>query len=466
MNSETATSRRIAYIGISIAILIIAWHIPNPAGLTHEGSMALALLIAGIFLWVTEPLPMPISALGLMTLLPVLGILPVKDVWLGFISSVIFFIMASFGITTALLKTKLSAKIVFLLLRLSKGNSRLTILAFMLASAFVSFFISDLPCVALFSGIAVSSVLEVEKTEKKKSNLGKGLMIGVVYGSVIGGQCLPTGSSLNIMAMGMLEANTGIAISFLEWAAICTPLALAMLFVSWLVLTAMFKPEPISKSTINIIEHKATQVGRLEVLDIKVMAIMVITLGLWVASNWTGWDPTAIAVGSMLVFFIPGIDVLKWEEYVKGVAWNIILLTGGVQALAAGIQKQGTAKWLFDLSVGKLAIGPGIVVAAAAVFLPVLRLIIPVGPAFIAICLIPLSAIAGVVGASPVVFTVIVAVNASTTYLLGIDNASMLSYRYGYWTMGQYFRVGIAPTLAMMVLHAFALAPLVAAAGL
>ncbi|MCQ4882339.1 hypothetical protein NE624_18850, partial [Alistipes onderdonkii] len=68
-------------------------------------------------------------------------------------------------------------------------------------------------------------------------------------------------------------------------------------------------------------------------------------------------------------------------------------------------------------------------------------------------------------GVSPVVFTVIVAVNASTTFLMGVDSNNMLSFRYGYWKMTDFFKAGVLPTLAMVVLHATVLAPLVAAVG-
>ena len=82
----------------------------------------------------------------------------------------------------------------------------------MVSAAVLSFFISDLPCTALFAGIAVSSILKIEGCEPGKSNLGRALMIGITYASVVGGQSIPSGSAMNIMAMNVLAANTGIEI--------------------------------------------------------------------------------------------------------------------------------------------------------------------------------------------------------------------------------------------------------------
>lgn len=459
-------AKRALCIGIAIVLIVAAWLGPTPEGLGEAGKMSLALMVAGIFLWVTEPVPVAISGLVIMILMPAFGILEYNaGVWAGFVSSVIFFIMASFGITAALLKTKVPTKIVFALMRLTKGNSRATVLAFMVAAAILSFFISDLPCTALFAGIAVSSILEIEGCEKGSSKLGKALMIGITYASVVGGQAIPSGSAMNIMAMNVLEANTGIAISFLDWTLICMPIALVLLVVCWFSVTLVFKPEPISEKTIACIEKKGKEVGRFEAIDWKVLAVMAVVFSLWIASNWTGWDATAIAVLALILFFVPGIDVLDWREYVAAVSWNIVLLIGCVQSISGGVKEQGAASWLFGSTVGKVALSGTAIVAASAALLPLLRLVIPVGPAFIAISLIPLCTIAGAIGVSPVVFAVIVAVNASTTFLMGVDGNNMLSYRYGYWKMVDFFKAGVIPTVAMVALHATVLMPLVALAG-
>ncbi len=469
-------AKRLTCLGIALIIILAGWLLPAPDGLSFEGKMALSLMVAGIFLWVTEPVPVAVSGLVIMVSLPAFGILPFLNatdpatgattigVWGGFISNVIFFILASFGITAALLKTKIPAKIVFALLQLTRGNSRATIGAFMVAAAILSFLISDLPCTALFTGIAVSSILKVQGCACGSSNLGKALMIGITYASVVGGQAIPSGSAMNVMAMNVLTAHTGISISFLGWTSICLPIALVLIVFCWISVVLVFKPEPIAEETRACIERQGREAGRLEALDWKVIAIIAFTFVLWVASNWTGWDITAIAILCLALFFVPGIDVLTWKEYVSSVSWNIVLLIGCVQSIAGGVKEQGAASWLFGSTVGTMAVS-GNVVAATSGLLPLLRLVCPVGPAFIAICLIPLAGMAVALGVSPVVFAVIVGVNASTTFLMGVDGNNMLSYRHGYWNMVDFFKAGIVPTLAMVALHATVLVPLVTLAG-
>ena len=474
--------KRIALVAVALVIVAIAHFLPCPEGLNYAGKMAIGLMVAGIVLWVTEPVPMAISGLVIMVSLPAFGILPYLNVtdaatgattigvWGNFISNVIFFILASFGITSALLKTKVPAKIVFSLMHLTKGNAKATVLMFMLATAVVSAFVSNLPTTALFAGIAMSSIIELEQktgSEKHAKNLGKALMIGIAYASIMGGMITPAGSALNVMTLNMLRGATegAVNIAFLDWVLMCAPIAIILVFVSWISVVLVFKTDRISQETVDSIEKNGESIGKLDAFDWKALIIILGMIVAWIASNWTGWDATAIAVIGMALFFIPGIDVLTWKEYVASVSWNIVLLIGCVQSIAGGVKEQGAASWLFGSTVGTMAVSGNVVVAATSGLLPLLRLVCPVGPAFIAICLIPLAGMAVALGVSPVVFAVIVGVNASTTFLMGVDGNNMLSYRHGYWNMVDFFKAGVIPTLALVALHATVLVPLVTLAG-
>lgn len=470
MLKEKSVQIRILCVLVALGIVLVALALPLPEGLSFAGKMSLALLIAGIILWVTEPVPFAITGFAIMIALPVFGILPFSategpTVWASFISSVIFFVLASFGLSAALLKTKIPMRIVFFLLKLSRGNEKGIVLAFMVATAFVSMFVSDLPCSALFAGIAMSSILEIEGAEPGKSRMGRALMIGIPYAACIGGQVLPSGSSMNVMAMGMLKASMGIEISFLNWMIICLPIALVLLFVAWVSVVVVHKPDPLSQKTIDRITESATKKEPFSALDWKVLVIFAVTFALWIASNWTGWDLTAIALFALVLFFVPGIDVLTWEEFMKSVSWNVLLLIGSVQALATGIKEQGAASWFLNASIGKFALGAGLLTGATAVIIPLIRLFIPVGPALIGTALIPLCLMGDSLGITPVFFTIVVGISASTSFMNGLESASMIVFKYGHWTLVDYFKSGILPTAALILMHTFVLMPLITMLG-
>ena len=475
---------RIALIVAAAAIVCIAHFIPCPEGLTYAGKMAIGLMVAGIVLWVTEPVPMAMSGLVIMVMVPMFGISPYNNatdaatgamtlgIWANFISNVIFFILASFGITSALLKTKVPAKIVFSLMKLTKGNAKTTVLMFMIATGVVSAFVSNLPCAALFAGIAMSNVIELEQKNagadtKHTKNLGKALMIGIPYAAIMGGMITPAGSALNIMTINMLRnATDGVAsIAFLDWVIMCAPIAIVLLFVAWASVVLVFKTDRISDATVAAIRESGASIGKLDAFDWKALVIILGMIAAWIASNWTGWDATAIAVIGMALFFLPGIDVLNWKEFVSSVQWNIVLLIGCVQSIAGGIKDSGAAAWIFSSTVGKIGASATALVAAVAVVLPLLHLIVPVGPAIIAVSIFPLAGMAPALGASPVTFAIIIAYNANASFLLGVDSCNMMTYKYNQWTMKDFVVAGIIPTVAMVLLHTFALAPLVAMVG-
>ena len=454
----------------AVLVVVLFAFLPDAASLSFSGKMSLGLLLAGVVLWVCEPVPFGVSGLALIICMPAFGVLPFggnegPTVWVSFVSSVLFFILASFGLSAALLKTKIPYKIVYALLRISKGNTKGVILAFMLSAACVSLFVSDLPCCALFSGIVTSTILKFEDAVPGESRFGRAVMIAIPYAAAIGGEAFPSGSSMNIMAIGMLESLTGIQISFLQWAAICAPVAVVLLFVSWVSICAVHKPERISQGTIDHIFQVATKKEPFNALDWKVVGIIALIFTLWIASNWTGWDATAIAVLGLVLLFVPGIDVLTMDEYVESVSWNILLLIGCVQSLASGMQQQGAAKWLLDATIGKLGIGAGALTLSSAFLVPVIRWFLPVGPALIAITLPPLCLLGMDVGVTPVFFAVICGISASTSLMNGLDSISMIANRYEYWNLVDYAKSGVLPTIALMLCHAFLIMPIIHAVG-
>ena len=452
MSSNTVPIKKIAAIAVAVAVVVVAWLLPCPDGLSFSGKMALGVLVASIVLWVAQPIPVAVTALLAMVCMPLLGIITPDETWAGFISSVIFFVMASFGLTIAVMKTKIPTKLMYGLLRLSKGNARLMVLSFMVAVYCVSAFISDITTNALFAGIAMGSLIEPQGWKKGDSNkFAKCLMIGVVYASTLGGLATPIGSSLNIMILGLLEGATGSTISFVAWMAVCIPTSLLLLVVAWGSLVVIFKPEPLSQMAVEEIEARTTRVGGFDTTDRKTVGVIAVLFIAWLTTGFTGLDSTVIAVLGLVALFFPGINLISWEEYVKGASWMTLVLIGGVQSIAGAIQSKGAASWLVSATIAKAAIGSAALIFAAAVALPLLRMLVPVGPAFAAIVFVPLADLSSAFGISAAIFAIMTAFTSEVCFLLGFDNNAMLSYRYGVFTFGEFFVAGIAPTIGMML---------------
>ncbi len=466
-NPRANNAKTVITFIVVVVVLIVAWLIPCPEGLSFSGKMALGVLGASIVLWVAQPIPIAVTALLAMASMPLLGVLTPNEVWTGFISGVIFFVMASFGLTVAVMKTKIPAKLMYALLKLSRGHTRFMILGFMAAVYVVSAFISDITTNALFAGIAMGSLIEPQGWKQgDKSNFAKCLMIGVVYASTIGGLSTPVGSSLNIMILGLLQSNAGMTISFASWIAVCVPTSLLLLVIAWGSLVVIFKPEPLGAETRGVIEQQADAMGKFEAVDHKTLILIAVLFVAWLTTSWTGLDATVIAVLGLVALFLPGINLISWDEYVKGVSWMTVILIGGVQSVASGIQSNGAASWLVSVTIARAAVGSAVLLLSAAVILPLLRMLVPVGPAFAAIVFVPLMDLSSAFGVSAAVFAIMTAFTSEVCFLLGFDNNALLSYRYGTFTFGEFFRAGIVPTIGMMFITGMLVPAICAAVGL
>lgn len=457
---------RIAFIGIAVAIIALGYFIPTPEGLQFEGKMALVILIAGLFLWITEPIPIPISGFFLMVLLPVFNILNIGEVWTGFISSVVFFIIASFGITAAVTNTRIPRLAIGALVKKSHGNGKRIIAGFMFATAIMSIFLSDLPVCALSVGCALAILKHEENETTGKSRFGKALMISIPMASVIGGYISPAGSALNVLCNNLLKDQFGYEIPFLFWMIIVLPLAIITLFVIYFCLVKIIKPGNISESAYkqSVADYEAA--GKLDSHDFKVLAVVLSVVALWIISTWTHWDATAIALIGLGALFLPGIDALTWKTFKDAVVWETVLFIGTVQSIASGVVNRGAATWFVNstlLSVGGGAFG---LLAGTAVLSPFIRIFVPAGSAFIFITLVPLLEAAMSLGISPAVFTIIIAYAASCNLILAVDPLTMISYTHRWFTIRDFFVVGIIPTIVMIVMQITLLPLLCGAFGL
>ena len=208
-------------------------------------------------------------------------------------------------------------------------------------------------------------------------------MIGITYASVVGGQAIPSGSAMNVMAMNVLAAHTGVSVSFLGWTAICLPIALVLLVFCWASVVLVFKPEPIAEET--RAAHRAAgprggPAGGAGLEGHRHRGVHVRRCG-WPATG-PGGTSTAIAVLCLALFFVPGIDVLTWRGVRRPACRGTSCCSSAAcRPSPAASSEQGAASWLFGSTVGTMAVSGGTVVAAAtAGLLPLLRLDMPRGP--------------------------------------------------------------------------------------
>ncbi|WP_258359114.1 SLC13 family permease [Moorella sulfitireducens] len=460
--------KRIIGLLIGISIFLLTFFLSPPAGMSAAGKNAFGILLGGIVLWITDVFPIAVTALLLMILLPLYGVTPkLADVFKDFVSPTIFFLIATFALTTIIMKTPLANRLTATLFRFARGDSKKIVLGFMMATAVLSSVLSNVPTTALVAAIAISA-LQKSVPDMYKSNLVKATMIGVPFAAAVGGLMTPAGTPNNIMAIYLLEEAIHIKITFLQWMIVGVPLSLLTVLFCWLWIIRVFKPETVNPQTMAAFNETFASTGPFSMEEKKAVIIITAMFILWIASTWYPvFDTTLVAICGLIVMFLPGMDLLTWQEFNRDAGWDLILMIGGIQAVTAGILKSGGATWVVNNALaGAQQWHPFVVLLMASAIMALLHLLVPAGPAIVGMAVPPMAALALSIGVNPVVMAIIVVVWASITFLLPIDMVLLITYSKGYHTSTDLFKAGWLPTLFLIILTAVAVPFLVSLAGL
>lgn len=362
--------------GISFSagiLLALAEYIFNPFSLDDEAARAVAVAVLMICWWITEALPMAAVALVPLVLHPLLQLGTIEETSKSYSNPVIFLFMGGFMIGLALQKWNLHKRIALHIVRITGTSGDRIILGFILATGFLSMWLSNTATTMMMFPIALSVIVvmkEHEKPGRGLNNFSLVLMLVIAYASNIGGMATIIGTPPNVAFVGFIEKKYNFTIQFIDWMVLCTPLALLLLFALYVSMTKVLFPNRIkSNSVANSFIHKEIEsLGKLTKAEKRLLAIFTITALLWITKdliNSTGYlrlDDNMIAVfGALSLFATPSGEskdgkrtmVLDWHD-TKDMAWGILLLFGGGIALAGSLEKAGVmaqiGNWLAGFS--------------------------------------------------------------------------------------------------------------------
>ena len=333
-----------------------------PAGMSESAYSLLSITLWMALWWVTESVPIAITALLPIILFPMTGAVDLQTTTASYGHKYIFLYMGGFMLAIAIEKWNLHKRIALNIIKIIGTNISKIILGFMVATAFLSMWISNTATAVMMLPIAMSIVAQLQdnpNTEKNENLIfGKALMLSIAYSASIGGMATLIGTPPNLVFAGYVEETYGIEITFLQWFKFGVPIAIPLLVIAWLYLTKFafkFKQKefPGGKEEIN---RLLVLIGPMKREEKLVSAIFVLTAFCWITRSFILQeffpfiDDTIIAMtAGILLFVVPASDFKKrlitWEDAVK-LPWGIILLFGGGMALAAGFQITGLASWL------------------------------------------------------------------------------------------------------------------------
>ncbi|HYD20312.1 MAG TPA: DASS family sodium-coupled anion symporter [Flavipsychrobacter sp.] len=342
---------------LSCALLSILLFAFNPMGLNANGNMVSAIGCFMIACWVTDAMPMPVVALIPLILFPLLGIAKMDDISASYANPVIFLFLGGFMIGLAIEKWNLHKRIALNIVRLTGTAGNRIVLGFIMATGFLSMWLSNTATTMMMYPIAMSVIQVMEKNGKEREtrNLSVCLLLAIAYASNFGGIATIIGTPPNVAYVSFLEKHDGYTFSFSNWMMLCMPISLLLLATLYIVMTRILIPVRTGADAMvkEVIATEIKEIGKLTRAEKRVLFVFVLTAILWItrdivnsAQQAVKLDDTMIAVfGGMLLFVIPsGAEenkpLLVWND-TKRMAWGILLLFGGGIALADQLGKAG-----------------------------------------------------------------------------------------------------------------------------
>jgi len=415
-------------------------HLPAPEGLGQGGLRAIAVFLLCLVLWVSNVVPVAITGLFAIVLVPLLGILPRGDTYSLFGNEAVFFILGAFILSGAVMQSGLSNRVALRLMEKYGGSPKRLIISIFLLAAALSFVMSEHAVAAMLFPI----VLEISKSLKLRpgqSNYGKLLFFALAWGSVIGGVGTFLGGARVPLAMGILKETTGASIGFLDYTVAVAPLVVVLLVVGYLVLTRFFPIdiEGVDKAH-EVIVRRARALGKVRPREYAVGLILGITILFWVTIGKTV-GLAAIAMVSVMALFV--LRLVKWREIEEYVNWGIILMYGGAIILGTALDRSGAAKWMVDAIMTQWAETP-VTVLALFSLLAILLTESMSNAAVIAV-LLPVSiGMAARTNMSPEVLTYAVAIPAGLAFMLPMSTpANAIAVSSDYISVGDMAKGGV-----------------------
>lgn len=428
----------IKYIGIILFIILLVT--PTMAGLTPPGQRALAVFILILTFWVSHVLPLSVTSILGIALLPLLNVMSIEHTFSLFGSKAIFFILGALILASGLYQTGLGSRLAFKIISFS-GSSPLKLLyGIMFTAAFLSLIMPEHAVAALLFPIVLEIAVSLD-LKPLESSYGKLLFLTMAWGTVIGGITTYLGGARNLLAVGLLEKHYGISIGFFEWIKYSWPLPFLLLIVFAVIITKFADIDIKNTSgSLKKLKAKSEAMGDLSASEKKLIIILAVVIISWLFfSNLINIAVTALLGGVLIVAF----KVITWEEVEGYVNWGVILMYGGAIVIASSLVETGVTNWMAARFFSQLNIAPFIFILLLGIFTSVLTEGVS-NVASVAVILPLAFSAAEAYSLNPILLTLSVALSGGLAFLLPMGTPpNAIAFSSGYYEIKDALKWGL-----------------------
>lgn len=382
------------FLGLALAILVF-FIFPSNAidtvqqstGVDEEAdytlsairTVAAVTILMGVW-WMTEAIPLAATALIPLVVFPLASVGTIKEVGAPYASATIFLFMGGFLIALSLQRWNLHRRLALYVVKLIGASPRRLILGFMLATGFLSMWVSNTATAVVMLPIGTSVLALTAETVggwDKQKKFATALMLGIAYSASIGSLGTLIGTPPNAFLNAYMADTWDVTLGFGRWMVVGVPLALVFLLIAWVLLITIFKPEmteiPGGRELINA-EIKA--LGSWTRPQIMTGIIFVLAAVAWVSlpivlDDFNFYDDAIVGIAAgILLFILPAdsqrrIRLLDWKT-ANEMPWDVLLLFGGGLSLSSSFNSSGLSLWIGEMAKGLSSLPIMLIVAAVA----------------------------------------------------------------------------------------------------
>ncbi|MEN3322996.1 DASS family sodium-coupled anion symporter [Mariniflexile soesokkakense] len=432
--------------------------------ISNNADTVIATALWMVCWWITETVSISVTALLPLLLFPIFKVMPIEAVGANYGSPIVFLFFGGFVLALAIEKVNLHKRIALNIIKKTGTTPNKVILGFMIATGFMSMWISNTACTVFMLPIALSVIhLLVDDADgftKNDQNFAISVMLGIAFAANAGGIATVIGTPPNSILIGLLENEYHIEISFFKWMVIGLPFSTLLIAIIYFVMTRWFFPNKGLKfnASKEVINTELMKLGKMSPKEKQVLAIFGTVVFLWIfrtlinslIPNLDLSDTMISIFGALALFTIPfnlkkGDFILQWSDTQK-LAWGILILFGGGLALANGMSTSG----IVDIIAAKISTSD-ISILLTASLLIVLMLFMTELMSNVALTAVLAPVVAGIaMGLNiPILYLLIpVTIASSCAFMLPMATPpNAIVFASGYIKVSQMARIGIVINL-------------------
>lgn len=462
-------------VGLGLGpVLAVVLYLVLPDSLSGDGKVVAAVAVLMATWWVTEAIPLPVTALLPIVLFPAFGVAAIEDVLPPYADDIIFLFMGGFVLGLAMQRWNLHKRFALRTI-LAVGTSPVRLVAgFMVATGFLSMWVSNTATAVMMLPVGLSVLGLVTQLGRGQgdANFATALMLGIAYSASIGSLSTIIGTPPNTFLVGYLSEHAGIDIGFGEWMLFGLPIAIVFLLVVWLVLTKLVFPPRLKElpGGRELIRNQLDELGPMSRGEKNALGTFIAAALAWIVPPLLA-DPdvmgdvaipwldnignTVVAMAVVVVLFLlparRGVRTMDWDT-AQQLPWGILLLFGGGLALSKQFSDSGLSEWLGN-RVASLDVLPTVLLVGIATLIVLLLTELTSNTATAATFVPILSAVAVGVGLDPMAMVVPAALVASCAFMLPVATPpNAIVFGSGYVSIGQMIKGGVWLNVAGLVL--------------